>query len=312
MTTMSHAWLTVVLAGIVALGSLASPAPRQAAAQATCAEFNSWVWAQTVFDANPFSARSLDPDGDGIVCDALPDGIAPATWTGQIPAAAEQVELITVNDGDTIEVWLNGRHERVRLVGIDTHEVGGGYQQEECYGPEASRFLKALLNVSGEIWIEEDVEDHDQYGRLLRWVWADFGTGEVYLLNEALVRAGFAERYRNTPNDLYLGQLIDAEAFAQDYELGLWGTCDVPGQTMNRQATSPRITPQPAAANPTTVSSGSGAVACDPSYPDVCVPPYPPDLSCADIPYDHIRVLPPDPHHFDGNGDGVGCEGPPS
>ena len=48
---------------------------------------------------------------------------------------------------------------------------------------------------------------------------------------------------------------------------------------------------------------------CDPAYPDVCLPPPPPDLDCAEIPYRNFRVLPPDPHHFDGDGDGVGCEG---
>jgi len=47
---------------------------------------------------------------------------------------------------------------------------------------------------------------------------------------------------------------------------------------------------------------------CDPSYPDVCIPPPPPDLDCADIPYRNFQVLPPDPHHFDGDGDGIGCE----
>ncbi|TLZ71160.1 MAG: thermonuclease family protein [Methanobacteriota archaeon] len=47
---------------------------------------------------------------------------------------------------------------------------------------------------------------------------------------------------------------------------------------------------------------------CDPAYPDVCIPPPPPDLDCADIPYRNFRVLPPDPHHFDGDGDGIGCE----
>jgi len=47
---------------------------------------------------------------------------------------------------------------------------------------------------------------------------------------------------------------------------------------------------------------------CDPSYPDVCIPPPPPDLDCSDIPYRNFRVLPPDPHHFDGDGDGIGCE----
>lgn len=47
---------------------------------------------------------------------------------------------------------------------------------------------------------------------------------------------------------------------------------------------------------------------CDPAYPDVCIPPPPPDLDCKDIPYRNFRVLPPDPHHFDADGDGIGCE----
>ena len=47
---------------------------------------------------------------------------------------------------------------------------------------------------------------------------------------------------------------------------------------------------------------------CDPSYPTVCIPPPPPDLNCGDIPYRNFTVLPPDPHHFDGNHDGIGCQ----
>jgi hypothetical protein len=51
---------------------------------------------------------------------------------------------------------------------------------------------------------------------------------------------------------------------------------------------------------------------CAVSYPTVCIPRPPPDLNCADIPYANFRVrwdvADPDPHHFDGNRDGVGCE----
>ena len=47
---------------------------------------------------------------------------------------------------------------------------------------------------------------------------------------------------------------------------------------------------------------------CDPSYPTVCIPPPPPDLNCADVPFTGFKVIPPDPHHFDGDKDGVGCE----
>ncbi len=52
---------------------------------------------------------------------------------------------------------------------------------------------------------------------------------------------------------------------------------------------------------------------CDPSYPDVCIPPWPPDLNCGDVRYVNFRVLPDDPHGFDTDFDGIGCEvGSPS
>jgi len=47
---------------------------------------------------------------------------------------------------------------------------------------------------------------------------------------------------------------------------------------------------------------------CDPSYPDVCIPPYPPDLDCGEIGYSNFRVVGNDPHGFDRDKDGIGCE----
>jgi hypothetical protein len=47
---------------------------------------------------------------------------------------------------------------------------------------------------------------------------------------------------------------------------------------------------------------------CDPSYPTVCIPPPPPDLNCVDIEFRNFQVLDPDPHNFDTDNDGVGCE----
>jgi hypothetical protein len=49
---------------------------------------------------------------------------------------------------------------------------------------------------------------------------------------------------------------------------------------------------------------------CSPAYPGVCIPPPPPDLNCGDIPYRNFTVLAPDPHNFDGDRDGIGCETP--
>ena len=52
----------------------------------------------------------------------------------------------------------------------------------------------------------------------------------------------------------------------------------------------------------------TGKTSCDPSYPTVCIAPYPPDLNCIDIPYSNFQVFSPDPHGFDADFDGVGCE----
>ena len=54
---------------------------------------------------------------------------------------------------------------------------------------------------------------------------------------------------------------------------------------------------------------GSGI--CDRvSYPDldICIPPYPPDLNCPDISDKNFQVIGGDPHGFDRDNDGIGCE----
>jgi hypothetical protein len=53
---------------------------------------------------------------------------------------------------------------------------------------------------------------------------------------------------------------------------------------------------------------GSQPASCEPAYPTVCIPPPPPDLDCGEISFRRFVVLAPDPHRFDGDGDGVGCE----
>lgn len=47
---------------------------------------------------------------------------------------------------------------------------------------------------------------------------------------------------------------------------------------------------------------------CDSSYPDTCIPSPPPDLNCGDIPNKNFKVTGNDPHGFDRDGDGRGCE----
>ena len=71
---------------------------------------------------------------------------------------------------------------------------------------------------------------------------------------------------------------------------------------------SATTTSQPATTTSKPTPTITTAENCDPYYPDFCIPPPPPDLDCGDIPQKNFTVLQPDPHGFDGNKDGVGCE----
>lgn len=56
------------------------------------------------------------------------------------------------------------------------------------------------------------------------------------------------------------------------------------------------------------LGGAGGGGSCDASYPDVCIPTYPPDLDCGEVSFTSIRGTGSDPHGFDGDDDGIGCE----
>lgn len=68
---------------------------------------------------------------------------------------------------------------------------------------------------------------------------------------------------------------------------------------------TPTRTPTIAATPTRTPTPGQG---CDPSYPTLCLPPPPPDLDCGNLAAKNFPVFPPDPHRFDTDRDGIGCE----
>jgi cytoskeletal protein RodZ len=75
--------------------------------------------------------------------------------------------------------------------------------------------------------------------------------------------------------------------------------------TTTTAPTTTTTAPTTTTAAPTTTTVAKN---CHSSYPDFCIPPPPPDLNCGDISQKRFTVLPPDPHRFDGDKDGVGCE----
>lgn len=203
------------------------------------------------------------------------------------PAVSQRQDLvpaqvIRVIDGDTFVARVNGTRDTVRLIGVDTPEMNG---TTEPLGAQAKEFARRHIDDRA-VWLEHDVQFRDRYGRRLAYVWLSLPTSReqqeirLRMFNAVLVAEGYAQILTIPPNVRYAStfQLLQKEA--RDLGRGFWG--------------------------------GAGAAtrqsACDLSYPDVCIPPPPPDLDCRDIPHRRFRVLPPDPHRFDRDGDGIGCE----
>lgn len=143
-----------------------------------------------------------------------------STATGSANAANARV--VEVVDGDTIVVAIDGREERVRLIGIDTPETKHPTKPVECFGPEASAFAAVLLQVGTEVLVERDLVGRDDYGRLLGYVHIP-ATG--VFANRELVRRGYARPLTIEPNSTYAPEFAADARAAERENLGIWAEC---------------------------------------------------------------------------------------
>ena len=211
----------------------------------------------------------------GIGANAPPPGAAPA-------------EVVSVVDGDTLDVRLDGATQRVRLILVDTPEVFGG---SDCFGPEASAFTKRTLPAGTRISLERDVSETDRFGRLLRYVYLVDGR----MFNEVLIAEGYAQVATFPPDLRHQTRLLAAQRIARDARTGLWGACGL-------------------APIPTAVASPT-----PPTPPALLYDPFGPDRDCGDFP-SHAQAQAfylaaggpaTDRHGLDSDGDGLACESLP-
>lgn len=223
--------------------------------------------------------------------------------TASIPVDAERATVDWITDGDTMDITLpNGDEESVRLIGLDAPEVHPTTNEpRQCFADDATRILISLAKKGTRIWLERDVSDRDRFGRLVRYVWIERG-GEALLLNLELVRRGAGIAYPFEPDTSREAEFKQAEREAKANDAGLWGACG-----------GIRAAGESASVNEGDPAFGITAArdGCDPAYPTVCIPSPPPDLDCPQITFARFQVLPPDPHRFDLDFDGIGCEGAP-
>ena len=199
--------------------------------------------------------------------------VAASAQTASFGAFTLRGTVTYVVDGGTVHVEVAGREEKVRLIGIDTPEVG------QCDAAKATALARRLAQGQAVKLVGDPTQAiRDRYGRLLAYVWLPGGRDLGY---QELAR-GYARVYVYDRPFRRLAAYRRAEEVGRTRADSIWRGCSAAPPPTGR---------------------------CDPSYPGVCIPPPPPDLDCADIPYRNFRVVPPDPHRFDGDHDGVGCEG---
>ena len=119
-----------------------------------------------------------------------------------------------VDDGDTV-VLSDGT--RVRYIGVNAPEVAHEDMPAERFGPEAKAFNRKLV-YQKKVRLELDRERHDQYGRLLAYVFLENGA----FVNAGLVKGGYAYYFFQRPNTKYDRFLLNLQREAMVKRVGLW------------------------------------------------------------------------------------------
>jgi micrococcal nuclease len=136
-------------------------------------------------------------------------------------------------DGDTIAVNMNGKEEKIRMIGVDTPETHDPRKPVQCFGQAASEFTKQLIGAQS-VRLETDSlsTNRDRYDRLLRYVYLPDGR----LVEAEIIKNGYGFAYLGFPFTKS-DEFKRYEAEARDSNRGLWGDCQ-PTTSSNGQIQS--------------------------------------------------------------------------
>ena len=128
-----------------------------------------------------------------------------------------------VVDGDTFYIKMEGQSTKVRMIGIDAPEsVAPSYSGKENTddGKKASEYLDKLINGKN-IYLEYDLDNYDQYGRLLAYVYM---SDEETMVQEVLLSEGYVQVMTVQPNVKYADRFLKLQKEARDSGKGFWGS----------------------------------------------------------------------------------------
>ena len=147
------------------------------------------------------------------------------TTIARAGAGAMLWPVVGVTDGDTIRVRVDGRTERVRVIGIDTPELTGA-GAPECFAQQAASAMQSLAQ-SRSVALEADPTqaDRDRHGRLLRHVVLADGR----LAAQVLIAGGFGREYTYAADYRHQAAFRNAQAQARSAARGIWSSaCATP------------------------------------------------------------------------------------
>lgn len=215
-----------------------------------------------------------------------------------------------VVDGDTIKVVSRGFETPVRLIGIDTPETRAPGKPVQCFGPAASARTARLLPLGRRVRLVTDPtqDTRDRYGRLLAYVYTAGRSGPTGSVNHSLVATGHAKVYvYGGVRFRFAVPFFKAQHRARRAKKGLWGP-PCRGNTTKPDPSPPATAPGPPPPSDPAPAPTAPRSRCDPNYTGACIPPYPPDLDCGEIPDRNFRSVGTDPHNLDVDHDGIACE----
>lgn len=146
----------------------------------------------------------------------------------QVTTEGDLYKVVSINDGDTIKISINGKTETIRFIGIDTPETKDPNKPVQCYGKQATSRMQHYAQ-SQQVRLEKDASqgDKDKYGRLLRYVHTKDGLNIGY----EMIREGAAREYTYNKPYKYQPQFKEAERFAKAENKGLWAQDTCAGNT---------------------------------------------------------------------------------
>ncbi|HVO30629.1 MAG TPA: thermonuclease family protein [bacterium] len=151
---------------------------------------------------------------------------APASSTEKpkgIVGESEACSVVRVIDGDTVDVKIGERTDRLRLLDIDTEESHNSVAKKITpFGLETSAWAKEYVQPGIPCFVEYGPERRDVYDRVLAYLWVKReGAWENYNLTTVKTgRAPYFTKYGYSKN--HHEEFAAAQKDAEEKHVGIW------------------------------------------------------------------------------------------